>query len=380
MLKFIDRQLMRSFFKAYIVCLVSMLSLYIVVDIFTKLDEFTSHHQALDHLVLTIAKYYGYKIPGIFDRLCEVIVLLAAMFTIAWMQRNNELLPLLSAGVSMRRIVLPLIMCACVMLSLAILNQELVIPRLGDHLLVQTDDVEGDKNVLVHGGYDSNRVQLSGDQASRKEMVVHGFDVALRAGNFTWLHADEAYYVPPNGKPYISPNGKPLSGGWLLTNTKPASLSKADLPASEGDEPPIIEPINDGKYFVHTKNVDFASVTRPENWYRQGASTARLFQELGRTDSMRQASIAVVFHQHFTRPVLGILLVVMGLATILRDQNRNVFLSAGMCLGLCGLFFAIIFACGSLGDNHNLSPPLAAWLPVLVFGPLSIVMFDMVHT
>jgi lipopolysaccharide export system permease protein len=371
MVKFIDRQLVRSFFKAYFVCLVSMLSLYIVVDLFTKLDEFTSHNNGFPAVVVTIAKYYGYKIPAIFDRLCEVVVLLAAMFTIAWMQRNNELLPLLSAGVSMRRIVLPLITCACIMLSFAVLNQEFVIPQLGDRILVQADDPDGEKVMYAGGRFESNRIQIAGDQAVRKDMVVRRFDVLLRMGSFCWLHADEARYIPPNGQPQ--------SGGWRLTGTKPAYLSDADLPIAEGNEPAPIVRINDGVYFVYTKNVDFESLTRPETWYKQ-ASTTRLFQELGRTDSTRQAPIAVLFHMHFTRPLLGILLVVMGLATILRDQNRNVFLSAGLCLALCGLFFTIVFVCQALGDHHDLSAPLAAWLPVLFFGPLSLVMFDMVHT
>ena len=56
------------------------------------------------------------------------------MFTVAWMQRNNEQVPLLSAGVSTRRIVLPVLVCAFFMLSLTVLNQELVIPQVADQL------------------------------------------------------------------------------------------------------------------------------------------------------------------------------------------------------------------------------------------------------
>jgi lipopolysaccharide export system permease protein len=271
----------------------------------------------------------------------------------------------------MRRIVLPLITSSCIMLSLAALNQEMLIPQLGDRVLVQKDDPDGNKELYVAGRFDSNHIQMVGDQALRKDMVVKKFNVLLRLNGLRWLQAEEAHYIPPGDGPY--------TGGWLLTGTKPAYLSGTELPAAEGNEPPVLEQINDGKYFLHTKNVDFESLTRPENWYRL-ASTTRLFQELGRADSTRQAPIAVLFHMRLTRPILGILLVVMGLATILRDQNRNVFLSAGMCLGLCGLFFAVLFVCQALGDHHNISPPFAAWLPVLCFGPLSIVMFDMVHT
>ena len=70
----------------------------------------------------------------------------------------------------------------------------------------------------------------------------------------------------------------------------------------------------------------------------------------------------------------------MGLATILRDQNRNVFISAGLCLVLCAAFFLVGFACKHLGDHGYLAPFVAAWLPLFLFGPLSFVLFDAVHT
>src|SRR5262245_21276994 len=110
MIKLIDRLMIRGFFKSYIVCLASLLSLYIVVDLFINLDDFTHTKEKTDtlvHVIRHIVSYYGYKSAQIFDRLCEAIVLLGAMFTVAWMQRNNEQVPLLSAGVSTRRIVAP---------------------------------------------------------------------------------------------------------------------------------------------------------------------------------------------------------------------------------------------------------------------------------
>ena len=98
MLKHIDRLMIQGYFKSYAVCLISLLSLYIVVDLFTNLDEFTSKHHSISGIVHHVSYYYGNHVALIFDRLCEAIVLLAGMFTIAWMQRNNELLPLLSAA------------------------------------------------------------------------------------------------------------------------------------------------------------------------------------------------------------------------------------------------------------------------------------------
>src|SRR6266516_4278163 len=130
-----DRQLTYSFVKAYIFCLISLLGMYVVIDLFMNLDDFTRDGSFAD-TVNYIVTYYGYKTTQIFDRLAEAIALLAAMFTVAWMQRNNELLPLLSAGVSTRRVVLPVLAGAFVMLGLAALNQEFILPQI-DNFLVE---------------------------------------------------------------------------------------------------------------------------------------------------------------------------------------------------------------------------------------------------
>src|SRR5436305_13178424 len=107
-------------------------------------------------------------------------------------------------------------------------------------------------------------------------------------------------------------------------------------------------------------------------------TTWSLLGELAKAHSSQVAGVAVVFHTRLTRPVLGMLLVFMGLSIILRDQNRNVFISTGLCLALCAAFFMSVFFCKHLGDNEFISPALAAWFPVVLFGPLSFVMFDAV--
>ena len=92
MLRLMDRVLMRSYAKSYLICVVSLLGLYIVVDYFANLDDFARIKGGLVTALSHISLYYGCRLTSIFDRLSESIVLLAAMFTVAWMQRSNELL------------------------------------------------------------------------------------------------------------------------------------------------------------------------------------------------------------------------------------------------------------------------------------------------
>src|SRR3954452_25007007 len=118
-----------------------------------------------------ILLYYSYQVPQLFDRLCEAIVLLAAMFTVAMMQRNNEQVPLLSAGVSTQRIVAPVLVCACVMLTLTILNQEIVIPGIAHKLTKDRNDPDGEKETVPRCGFETNDIQIDGEKAIRKTLT-----------------------------------------------------------------------------------------------------------------------------------------------------------------------------------------------------------------
>jgi lipopolysaccharide export system permease protein len=362
--KLIDRQMIRGYFKSYFVCLASLLSLYVVVDLFTNLDDFTHQNKNLWDALLRIFTYYAYKVAQIFDRLCEAIVLLAAMFTVAWMQRNNEQVPLLSAGISTRRIVMPVLLCAFFMLGMTVINQELIIPRIADKLALDRDDPGGQKSIPVRAAYESNGIHIAGDRANRDTHTVVPFYCTIPetlGGTLIHLTALQATYVAGPG---------PRQGGWELVCTKPMEVE----PIAG-----ILDQRDSGRYFLHTREVDFKSVTRNPNWF-QMASTSQLYGELQRPESTRLASMAVLFHTRLTRPILGMVLVLLGLSVILRDQNRNVIISSGMCLVLCGVFFAACYACKMLGDNEYINPALAAWMPVLVFGPHALVLFDAVHT
>jgi lipopolysaccharide export system permease protein len=247
-------------------------------------------------------------------------------------------------------------------------NSELVIPRIASKLSYEKSDPDGEKEIEVRPGWETNGILIEGKTARRRDLVVREFNATIPvsiSGNVLPISAAEARYVPPG-----SPGER--SGGWLLTGAQPVEIEK-------WEHPEILVQIDKGKYFLFTKEVDFEALTRHPKWF-QLASTWRLFQELQRPDSPRIAQLAVLFHMRLTRPLLGMILVCMGLAVILTDQNRNVFISAGLCLLLCSVFFAGCFACKQLGDNDMISPALAAWLPLLFFGPPTLAMFDAVHT
>ena len=370
MLRLIDRQLTFNCVKSFIGCLLSLLSLFIIVDLFTNLENFADRNKEVKNLIGFIAGFYVAMIPVIYNQLSEAIVLLAAMFTVAWMQRNNELLPLLSAGVSTRRVVRPVLITACALIGLSIVNQELILPRVDGVLIEERTDANLAKEIAVRGGNETNGIRVTGKTATRHNLTVKDFDCVfpntMEFEALPFIHAVSAEYCPPGSFPGTE------SGGWLLRGTTPLELP------SVGAKSPI-KMISPGQFFLKTTEIDFDTITHSKN-FAIYIPTWKLPEELARTDHNKRAGLAVLFHSRFVRPILGMLLVFMGLSIILRDQNRNVFISAGLCLGLCVVFFLVGAGCRFLGEHEHLRPDIAALMPVLIFGPISFVMFDAVHT
>jgi lipopolysaccharide export system permease protein len=364
--KLLDRLIIVAYFRSYFICLLCLLSLYIVIDLFTNLDNFFQG-QGILRTLQSIGTFYMYQSSQIFDRMCEPVVLLAGTFTISWMQRNNELTPLLAAGVPTRRVLLPVLAGSAIMTCVGMANQEMVIPRIASSLVRDRDNLDGKQNLTVQSFYDQTGVHIEGHIARRDGLAISQFHCTIPDSTgygFVHLSAERAEFIPPGAGFY--------SGGWLLTNTSPTEIP-------EWNNPKLARMIDPGKWFLYTQNADFTALTRNGAWY-MFFSTSHLSDLLSGSDGRRMDAMAVLFHMRLTRPITGMLLVVMGLAVILRDPNRHVFVSTGYCLALCAVFFLVVYGCKFLGDHEVMAPVLSAWLPVLIFGPTAIVLFDAMHT
>ena len=93
----------------------------------------------------------------------------------------------------------------------------------------------------------------------------------------------------------------------------------------------------------------------------------------GQVPDLRAALLAK--HIRFTEAINNIVMLLLGLPFIL-SRERNVKASAALCLLIVATFFVFIYVCRYM----PVDPTIAAWLPILLFGPVSVVMLDSVKT
>ena len=134
-----------------------------------------------------MGRFYLIHMSQFYDRLCGVIGMMAAIFTVTWMQKNNELLAMLAAGISAHRIIRPVWISALLVSGLAVINQEFIMPPLGEELQKSHDD-DGLRKVIVQSKYDSQDVLIHGREADRNAKTILTFNSTLPPSLFGELH------------------------------------------------------------------------------------------------------------------------------------------------------------------------------------------------
>src|SRR5882762_8108465 len=105
-MRLLDRYVLRYFLQAYFYCIAGFISIWFIFDISDNISTFLDERISRS----LIAKYYLTQVPQILVILLPVALLLALLFCLGRMSRSNEIVSMLTAGVSVPRFLLPLIL------------------------------------------------------------------------------------------------------------------------------------------------------------------------------------------------------------------------------------------------------------------------------
>src|SRR3984893_5992410 len=104
-MRLLDRYVLRYFLQAYFYCIAGFISIWFIFDISDNISTFLEERisRAL------ILKYYLAQAPQILVMRLPVALLLAFLFVLGRMSRSNEIVAMLTSGVSVPRIIAPLL-------------------------------------------------------------------------------------------------------------------------------------------------------------------------------------------------------------------------------------------------------------------------------
>ena len=376
--KIIDRYLILLFIKVLLVCYFSLAGLSFVIDFATNADEFIGYIKRQGFGV--VADYYLPRTLLFFDRTAGLLALVSALFAITVLQRSNEYTALMAAGISRARVVTPLLAAACIVALLGAINRELGLPRVRDSLSRNAQDWLGERSKKCTPRYDPRTdVLISGKATFANERRIQNpifrLPQDLSAAWGRQIVAENAYQERAAGS---RPAGYRLRGVKQPGNL--AALKSVGLPiAAHGagaakEELVLLSPadvdwLQPDECFV-VSAVGFEQLTMGGSW-RQFLTSHELFTGIRGQKIEPGADVRLMLHMRLIQPLLDVTLVLLGVPLVLNRGSRNIVVAGGIGVAMATCLLVAVLVCRALGVNYLLDATLAAWLPLMIFGPVA---------
>ena len=366
----LDKYILRGLLVNYLIAIGVMMSLYVVLDLFFNMDEFTESAAGAKDVFLDVTSFYGNRVFLYFAQLSGAITLFACLVTLARMRRMNELTALLVSGVSLYRIAAPVVAFAVLSTSLWYVDTEICIPSIAHKLARRHDDARGLKTYGVWFLRDRNDALLSAQQYLPSEQLLKRLLVLKRSSDGVLesvLQADRARWE--------APSDETSSGRWQLERGwEPGRIKRQD--GGLGPQGDIgRRPVTHYESDLDPKTIE---MRQSAGWIRF-LSSRRLAELSERLEGQLLVQARHAKATRFTTPLVNLLLLLLGLPFILDRIPGNILASGGKALLICGSCFLLTFVTQNLGGMGTLSA-LPAWLPIIIFAPVAVVFIDRMRT
>ena len=128
----LDRYILAKYLKTFLLALALIIVIVITFDVSEKLDKFISHHAPFGSVVFD---YYGNFIPGFVNLYSPLFIFISVLFFTSKMAGNTEIIAILGAGISYRRLLLPYLQGSLIVALTVLVLGNFVIPISNRHLI-----------------------------------------------------------------------------------------------------------------------------------------------------------------------------------------------------------------------------------------------------
>jgi len=363
-----DRYLLRRYWHVFGVGYLALFGLYFVIDVFTNVTDFFDQQKSTAGLLLYIAQYYSYRACYFFGLIGGTLEVVAAMVAMTLVQKHGELNPILSAGISTFRLMRTLLLGACIVNGLIILNQELVIPRIAVHLQFDAghqDEVTGEIEPVTDFETD---LQIMGNRLNLKDRKIEEAQFLLTttklSEKLTTIRAREA--IPQDSYQH-------RRTGWLLKGASVAGapLRYDALQLTETGRKYIRRGGAPDELFIRT-DVGIDRLYNQDSHYEY-LPTWELLRRL-RNPSFSSRSLRsqnLYLQARLMKPLLNLVVVAVGVPFVVRRESTSLLTNMAICCGVLGAMLGVNELYMYLGKVNILSPELAVWAPIITWGTAS---------
>ena len=355
-MKLIDLYILKKFLGAFIFTVLIIVSVILVIDITEKTEKFVKAGVSTEQIL----GYYGDFIPWIANFITPLTVFIATVFVTAQMAGRTEIVAILSSGVSFKRMLVPYLIGSSLIAIVSFILTGWVIPNSNKSRLAF--EIEYLKSKYYYDKTNTH-IQVSPDTY----LYIRSYNNQSETGyNFTLEKVDGTQLVEK-----LSANRivwDPDNEKWKLTNWR-------------------IMKVEDMKEVVETgKEMDTTLVIHPkefDNDYRSydGMTINELNEHIA-TQRQRGAADVEVYevekYTRFTSPFAVLILTFMGVIVSSRKTRGGAGFQIALGFLLSFLFILSFILSKTIAEAGSMNPIISVWIPNLLFGGISLMMYKYV--
>jgi len=363
-MKILDRYLLSIFGSAATLVMVTFVALFTVMDLSSRIGRILSLKNVDTWAFLL--RYYLVRLPTFLHLVLPAVTLFASMFTIIQLQKTNELLPMVTSGVSLRRLSLIFIASAVACSLLMGILDEFVLPSLRN-AVGETDDILiSDKPLRDRKAFDRRTHIFMAEYDRLGKEMKNLYMKRFREGTTIieeMIRAKSAKWDAKTGR-WIFRDGiqSPYKDGQPVIRTIPNERPReVEIPL-----PP--------------EGLSYELEITPESFQKRLSLSGRSFRLSELLESIDQyphvPSFLMHLHSKFATLLSPLILLFLGLPFVTGTEHRSFFRGIGFCLLLTIAFYAVTFVFFEAGIHGNgPRPAIAVWTPTVVFGLVGLVGF-----
>ncbi|MEI7766342.1 MAG: LptF/LptG family permease [Phycisphaerae bacterium] len=375
-MRLLDRYIIRSFLMNYVLAFIVIVGMYVMLDLIVNFYEFTTTSdrqiQGWDltvAIISDIADFYMYQILLIFQQMAVTIPIMAAGFTMVRMTRHNELIAMLASGVSLYRVAAPVIICSLLFATIAIVNQELVVPQFRDKLMRRHEQVSKvvDERPPVQFLRDKDNSLLSASSFDPKKNTLQNVRIIQRDEKGSArgrIIAETAQWVPMPGTTD--------RGAWFMPRATIIDDSLNSDPALKVAG--RVEQLNYNTG-LSPRQLELAISRKAADLL----GTSEIQELIVNSPIATKPKFEKILHTRVTQPIMNLIMLLVSVPFLLTRDPRQLVVNMIRCTLVSALCFAGTFvffqAAGTVFPAI-----IGAWLPVIIFGPIALVLMDSLKT
>ncbi len=368
-MKILDRYVAKNFLIGYAIAFCVLIGLRIIIDLFVHLDEFTEHSDTLTTIgvMKNMLLFYALNCTLYFREFAGMITVVAASFSFGRMVRSNELIAIMASGVSLKRVIGPIVLLALLFTGVLVIDQELIIPSLADKLVRSHDDIPGQESYNVKWLSDGNGSLIFSLRFDLSTSTFHNLTIITRSWTKEkgWevigrIDAEKAIYNSQTGN-WDLINGRFFEKG-SIKGIQPIAFYKSDIT-------PDIIPIR-----LKSEHLTLLS-------WRQLDTLTKYAKEGKIRDSSELYS-----QKHFrvTEPIINLVMLMVCLPILVCRDPKSMKSAVMISFSMVGGCFIVTFICKMLAPEADITNfyqiGFYAWLPIFIFLPIAFILFDSMKT